>query len=509
LQTETLYTATQLHNWIKKELIQKKFMSPWGIPILLLMAVTGGYFAANDLFFVPIAFGFVFIGLVVLYFCLFKPLVGFYVLSAFSVFLFYPDHLIGRKMLPLNSVMEILILFLFLGTLISKQYRQSNHTSLFKTFVGIMLLLNTVYVTIEVFNPNTYGTSTWFAAFKRSLVFVMLFAIAYNVIDSIKKIRFFIQFWVLTAFVISLYGCYQQWFGYLPMEMNFIMNTPGEYQLLFQGGQMRKFSFLSDVVSFGVLAGSMSVFTIILAINSSNAKRKYGLFFFALIMMLGMAYSGTRTTTIIIPVGLALYGLITIQNKTTLITLFVGLLMAMVVLFAPIYNNPTLNRVRSTFDSKDESLNLRDRNRHYIQPYLYSHSIGGGIGTTNTMGLFSHPYHPLAGFPTDSGLLKNALELGWIGLFILMLFQISIFYQGIYYYFKMRNKELKLYLVMILATLFPIIVAQYSQETIGQFPGCIFFFCSISLMKRLLELDETASVKADRLLVPVPEVSIK
>jgi hypothetical protein len=472
------------------------------------MSLAGGYFAAKDLFFVPIAFGFVLIGLVVLYCCLFKPLEGFYVLSAFSVFVFYPDHLIGRKMLPLNSVLEILILFLFLGTLISKQYRKSNHTGLFKSFVGIMLLLNTVYVTIEVFNPNTYGISTWFAAFKRSLVFVMLFAIAYNVIDSKQKIRFFIKFWIVAAFVIALYGCYQQWFGYLPMEMNFIMNTPGEYQLLFQGGQMRKFSFLSDVVSFGVLAGSMAVFTIVLAVNTSDNKRRYGLFFFALIMMLGMAYSGTRTTTIIIPVGLALYGLITIQNKTTLITLFVGLLMAMAVLFAPIYSNPTLNRVRSTFDSKDESLNLRDRNRHYIQPYLYSHPIGGGIGTTNAVGLFLHPYHPLAGFPTDSGLLKNGLELGWVGLILLMLFQLSIFYQGIYYYFKMRNKELKLYLVMILATLFPIIVAQYSQETIGQFPGCIFFFCSISLMKRLRELDKVESAKANMLLDAVPQESI-
>jgi hypothetical protein len=198
-----------------------------------------------------------------------------------------------------------------------------------------------------------------------------------------NKMRFFIKFWVLLSFIIALYGCFQQWFGYLPMEINYIMSTPGTFELLFQGGQLRKFSFLSDVVSFGVLAGSMAVFTIILAIGTPHSTRKYMLFFFALIMMLGMAYSGTRTTTIIIPVGLILYGFITIQNKTTLITLFIGVLFAMGVLFAPIYTNPTLNRVRSTFDSKDESLNLRDRNRHYIQPYLYQHPIGGGIGTTN------------------------------------------------------------------------------------------------------------------------------
>lgn len=488
-------TAARFHTWIKKELIQKKFISPWGIPILLMVAVAGGFFAANDLFFVPFAIGALLIGIVVIYFCLFSPLVGFYIVSIAGIFVFYPNHLLGKELLPLSTALEILILFLFLGTFISKRSGDINKTGLLKTMVGIMLMVNTIYIAIEVFNPNVVGISTWFAAFKRSVVFVLLFVIAYRVIDTVAKFRVFINFWISFSFLIALYGCYQQWFGYLPMEINYIVSTPGAYELLYQGGQLRKFSFLSDVVSFGVLAGSMAVFTIILAIGTPHSTRKYMLFFFALIMMLGMAYSGTRTTTIIIPVGLILYGFITIQNKTTLITLFIGVLFAMGVLFAPIYSNPTLNRVRSTFDSKDESLNLRDRNRHYIQPYLYQHPIGGGLGTTNFSGLYQHPYHPLAGFPTDSGLLKVGLELGWVGLIILMLFQLSIFYQGIYYYFKMHNKELRLYMVMILCTLFPVIVAQYAQETVGQFPGGIFFFCCLSLMKRLLELDQQQQAK--------------
>ena len=50
------------------------------------------------------------------------------------------------------------------------------------------------------------------------------------------------------------------------------------------------------------------------------------------------------------------------------------------VLFAPIYGNGTINRLRSTFQiSTDASLQVRDVNRHFIQPYSYSHPIGGGI----------------------------------------------------------------------------------------------------------------------------------
>ena len=171
--------------------------------------------------------------------------------------------------------------------------------------------------------------------------------------------------------------------------------------------------------------------------------------------------------------------------------------MAIAVLFAPIYSNPTLNRVRSTFDTKDASLNVRDKNRKTMQPYLQSHPIGGGIGTTNFAGYYDHPYHYLAGFATDSGILKVGLEYGWIGLILMMGFQLAILYQAINYYFKIRDKELKLYVVAIACTLFPIIVTQYSQETVGQFPSGIFFFSSISLLKRLLEFDQKQNLKQE------------
>ena len=164
--------------------------------------------------------------------------------------------------------------------------------------------------------------------------------------------------------------------------------------------------------------------------------------------------------------------------------------MALFIFFAPIYNNATLNRMRTTFNSKDESLNLRERNRHYIQPYLKTHPLGGGIGTTGALGASVFPNHPLANFPSDSGFLRIGLEMGWIGLIAWVFFNLAILWQGIIYYFKMRDPDLKLIMVAFLSCIFPILVIQYSQESIGQFPGSVFFFSVLSLMKRLLEFDE-------------------
>lgn len=498
MEKQQSHITSRFHSWVKKELIQKKLTSPAGIWILVLVAIIGGFLAANDLFFVPIAIGGLLIGLVVIYFCLFKPFIGFFIMMFGSFFVFYPNHLLGSDVLPLSTALEIVVLFVFLGTLISKKSAQVHQSSpLLKSLVSITLLILTLYIGVEAFNPNVRGYGSWFQAFKRAVVLALVYISAYRVIDTIAKFRDYVRFWIALSFFTALYGCFQQVFGYLPMEMNYIMQYPGSMELLFQGGQLRKFSILSDVVSFGILSGAMAVFTLLIAIHEKDKRKKYILFFVGLVMALGMSYSGTRTATIIIPAGFILYGLITIQSKTTLITLFFASLVAIAVLFAPIYSNPTLNRVRSTFDTKDASLNVRDKNRKTMQPYLQSHPIGGGIGTTNFAGYYDHPYHYLAGFATDSGILKVGLEYGWIGLILMMGFQLAILYQAINYYFKIRDKELKLYVVAIACTLFPIIVTQYSQETVGQFPSGIFFFSSISLLKRLLEFDQKQNLKEE------------
>lgn len=208
-------------------------------------------------------------------------------------------------------------------------------------------------------------------------------------------------------------------------------------------------------------------------------------------MLLGMAYSGTRTTSIILPAGIVMYAFLTIRSKTTLITLFATVMLVMFILFAPIYNNATINRVRSSFDSKDESLNLRDRNRHLIQPYIYAHPIGGGSGTTNANGGKYFPDHPLANFPSDSALLRNALENGWTGLLTWLIFCLFVMYQVINYYYKVKNPKYKIYLAALASTYFPFIVTQYSQETIGQIPGAVFFYSSLSLMLRLVQFDQS------------------
>jgi putative inorganic carbon (hco3(-)) transporter len=475
-------------NWIQKELFEKKLMSPGGIILLMLLAVGAGYFAFIGMFYIPVLLGFAIIGLVIVYNCIFYPLNGFYITCFVAFFAFYPGRLLN-KAIPLSTGVEVLTLLLFIGTLFASKKSLSGSNSLLKTPVSIGLLLYTLFYAAQAFNPNMLNIGGWLFSFKRYLIFIMFYVIAYRLIDTPQKFRFFIKFWIGFSLLAALYGCYQQWFGLLPMELKNIMSDPHEFMLLNQGGVIRKFSFLSDVVTFGVLSGSMAVLSIIIAIGEPDKKRKRWLFVMAFFMLLGMTYSGTRTTNIILPAGIALYIIMTIQNKTTMITILASIVLVMFILFAPIHNS-TLNRIRSTFDSKEASHNVRDINRAYIQPYVRSHPLGGGVATSGVDGMRFNRGHVLAGFPTDSGFLRVAVEQGWVGLALNLLLFLVILYQGIHYYFIMRIKEYKTYVVAIICTIFSIIVTQYSQVSIGQFPGAIFLFSCFSLIHRLREFDE-------------------
>ncbi len=489
-----MYTAStdivesRLPKWFRREFLLKGLSSPFGIALLACIAVGIGFLVSHDLAIIAFAAVGAVAAIIVVYYCFFEPVTGYFITMFIGFFAFYPNHILNIS-LPLPTFVELLILILFLGSYGSAKKLNLPRNSILLTGVSIVFIFYTIFNIVEFFNPDMQSQAGWLFRFKRYMVYVLVYIISYRLIDTPQRFRNFMKFWLYMSFLAAAYGCYQQWFGMLPMEISYIKSDPIEYKLMFQGGMLRKFSFLSDVVSFGVLSGSMAVVALIIAINEKQKKRRNLLYFGAFIMTLGMFYSGTRTTTVILPAGMALYLFMTIRSKTTAITLFASVLIALFILYVPV-DNAVLNRVRSTFNSQDASLNVRDVNRHYIQPYIYAHPIGGGIATTGTEGLHYNPNHILAGFPPDSGLLKAALEMGWIGLAFTMFFYLVILYQCIDYYFRIKNPEYKTYVVAIASALFAMIVTQYAQVAIGQIPGAIFFFGTISMIKRLLEFDQ-------------------
>lgn len=472
---------------LRREVFTRTLMSPWGKTFLILLAVLVGWLSFNGYTIIVLALVALLAGSIIGYYCMFKPYIGFYIVSFIAFFAFYPNHILNRDV-PLPTLVEILIWVVFLGSLREKP-PEGMRNNLLHSPVSVMFIIYTGYHLIQFFNPDLGLKDGYLFVMRKFTMFILIYILGYRLINTPHRFRQFMKFWLIMAVVGALYGCYQQWFGYLPQEIRFLKKNPREYALLFQGGQLRKISFFSGVVTFGVLSGSMCVITIILAIYQKNRRKRYLLILGSIFLALGMSYTGTRTVNVILPVGISLYILMTLRHKTTLLTMFISFMTIFVILFAPIYSNKTLNRIRSTIRPNEPSLDVRNENRHYIQPYIYAHPIGGGVATTGLPGRRYNPNHFLAGFPPDSGLLQMALEIGYIGLGLTIIWYLLILYQCIYIAFRVKNQEYKIYVTAIACCLLSTMVTQYSQVSIGEIPNIIFFMAIISIVRRLMEFD--------------------
>ncbi|HTF81965.1 MAG TPA: hypothetical protein VL947_09575, partial [Cytophagales bacterium] len=132
--------------------------------------------------------------------------------------------------------------------------------------------------------------------------------------------------------------------------------------------------------------------------------------------------------------------------------------------------------------SDDPSFQVRLKNQRFIQPYIQSNPLGGGLGSTGEWGKRFSPWSPLSQFPPDSGFVKIGVEQGWVGLVIYCLMLFFIFKVGVDNYFTIENDKMRNILAAMMTTLFSIMVANYGQETIMMYPTSIIFYCCMGVI---------------------------
>jgi cell division protein FtsW (lipid II flippase) len=238
------------------------------------------------------------------------------------------------------------------------------------------------------------------------------------------------------------------------------------------------------------MAASSSLI-LVLFLTDVTKKHKIKFLLAFIVILLGVAYSGTRTAYFIIISGVCLYILTTINQFRTVVFSIFALFAFFLLMYLPIYSNNTINRIRSTFEfSNDASMNVRDVNRSSIQPYIYKHAFGGGLNTSGGVGAKYNPGHILADFPPDSGYVKAAIETGWVGLFLLCIIYFITLQYGLVTYFKCKNKILKIYVFASVVCIFTFVIAQYGQEATDQIPGFFLFYSCFAVIIKSRFIDE-------------------
>ena len=425
--------------------------------------------------------GLIGIGLVLT--CLTKPEAGFYICISLAFIISVFERLLFG-IITFDIFVEILVLATLGGTAYKKYFYGEPFWKGLGHPITYFVFGYFVYIVLEIFNPNAFSIPGGFFMIRKTMQLLAIFLIAFHLFHSTAKVQSFIYFWILISGLCGAYACYQQWVGFQPFELEWLRSSELRvdiYQL--DDGTFRKFSTLTDPAAFGILMAVSALLSLVVFLKAPAKGKKTVVFLALIFQVLGMSYSSTRTATAALLAGIALYILMTVNEIRTLIFAIFCALVLFFVLFAPIYGNVTINRIRSTFNfTEDNSYSVREENRSQIQPYIRSQPIGGGLLTSGTAGRQYHPGHRLAGFPTDSGFLKVATELGWIGLGIVCCMFFVILQQGVHQFFSSRDPMIKPFLLAAVVALFGNMAANYSQAAIGPSPQIFLYYPLLALL---------------------------
>lgn len=435
------------------------------------------------------------IGFALLITCFAKPTLGFYLCISLGFVISVFERLL-YGVITFDFAVEILTYATFAGAFYKKHIQRESFWKGMAHPINYFMLGYLAYLIIECFNPNASSLLGSLFSLRKTAQIVVLYITALSIFQSYKNIKNFFYFWIIASGLCGLYACYQQWVGFPAFELNWIKSSEVRVEIyMLDNGSFRKFSTLTDPAAFGILMAVSALVTMVTILKASLKRTRVLFSVVLLFQLLGMSYSGTRTATFALIAGTCLYILMTLNNiKTLVFAVFCALVFGFLML-APIYGNVTLNRFRSSFSfSKDASYEVRNTNRAKIQPYIYAHPIGGGPMTTGTNGLKYNPNHYLAGFPSDSGFLRSALELGWIGLTIVLSLFFVILQQGTHAYFREKAPLARAFLLAAVVALFGNIVSQYSQVAIGASPQIFLYHALIAVIVNISKIENNQKV---------------
>lgn len=419
------------------------------------------------------------------YFIVTKPKFGILFIFIFVWFIMFIVST-GLINFPIGTFVDLTELLLIIGLLI--QLKRNRNWEIFNNPISYVVIAWILYNVFQIANPSAESRMAWLYTI-RSVAGVMLlfFVFVYN-IDSIKFIRIIIRIWLCMAVLSALYGLKQEFWGFSDHEYAALTADPLTSSLLFIDGHWRKFSTFSDPVAFSYNMVACTLLCCALITGTRVLKTKLIYAGIAVLCFWSMIYSGTRGAFVLVPGAFVLWTLLNL-TKQIFFTAVIGAFFFLIFISYPA-TNPNIVRFQSSFrPGNDASYNVRKANQLRIKPYILSHPLGGGLGATGVWGVRFAPYSFLASFPPDSGYVRVAVELGWVGLLLFCTFMFVALWSGIRNYYRIKDPELKAICLAMLLIIFALNLGNFPQEALVQFPSSVYFYLYLALLVVLQRLD--------------------
>ncbi|MDN3579768.1 O-antigen ligase family protein [Mucilaginibacter flavus] len=470
----------------RSNLLQQKFSSPVMILFLIAAGIFISFVTYKAQFLGLGAILIILIGLPMLYAVVAYPHFGITIFIIFSFYINYVSEVIPDS-IPIGTLLDALTYLLILGYIIKQ--RDDNDYSYFKNPISKLILVWLAYNLLQVANPAASSILAWVYTVRTvGFIMLMFFVFSYH-IKSTSFIKFILKLWLSLDLIAAISAFQQENFGFLPFEKKWLYSDPLRVQLLFIEGHMRKFGTFSDPVTFSYNMVIGSLICMALMMGKRNTSKKVMLGMLAAFFLLVMLYSGTRAAYVLIPASLGILAVINFNKRVLTFTLIGGFFLAVLIVMPT--SNPLIKRFQTAFKpSDDPSYNVRAENQKRIKPFILSHPFGGGLGSVGIWGRRFAPNSMLAKFPPDSGYVRVAVEMGWMGLILFCTLFFVVLKTGINYYFQIRNPELKNYCMAMILVLFAFNIGNFPQQALVQYPSIILFHLATAIIIGCKRIDD-------------------
>jgi putative inorganic carbon (hco3(-)) transporter len=473
-----------IKNWLREQLFSRKLNTPFGFLLLTTFGLLVG--SAIPLLGIK-ASGMAIagvVGLPVIIACMFYHQFGIMLTLTIGFLISFITKYVEA---PVGTAVDGLLLLMVFGILIGQIVKKD--WAFAKDPISTWLLIWIYYNIFEALNPVQESKLAYLYTVRSLAILNLLYFIACYSFTSLARIKQVLHFILFLATICAFYGLKQEFLGMSGAEKAWLNADPERFQLFFQWGRMRIFSLLSDAMTFGIMMTYVGLFCWIYATAPMSNFWRMALVINGLVMLVASVFSGTRTCFLLLPMGMLFYALMTLR-KELFIAFGVFAAIGTVVVWKGANYSPALYRVRSAFEpSEDASVQIRYYNQQRIRPYIYSHPIGFGPGST---GLWARRFTPdsfLAKFAHDSYYVRLAVEEGWIGMALYMAFLFVVLRRALYYYLRVRQPDIKTLYLCLMTALFVLSIANYPQEAIVQMPTSLVVYVFFAAIVRLKDFD--------------------
>ena len=474
---------SHVREWFVRQIIFQKLNNPFGYAVALAGALALAYvlsmlplklamLAVAGLLAIPVVIG----CFIDLFFGIIVMLVAGFMLGLVAKY----------TNAPIGMALDGLLVLMLVGML--ARLIKEKDFSFAKSPISIFILAWIYYNLLQVINPWAASKIAWVYTVRTVALLLALYFIASYALSSYKRVLFTVKAILFLAFFSAAYALKQEWVGFTDAEMTWLHADEERFMLIFQWDRMRVFSLFSDPTTFGILMGYMSMFCLVLAAGPFKIWKRIALVISAGAMLLSMAYAGSRTPFVMLPVGVVFYMVLTFKRET----IFAALLFFMVggVFVMKSTSSAVVWRIQSAFRGESsDTIDVRIKNQKLVRPFIHSHPIGAGLGSTGYWGKRFTPGSWLASFAHDSLYVRLAVETGWVGLIIYMGLLFTAMRTSIYYFFRVKDPVIKTLYLGFTMNVFLLSLASYPQEAITLLPTSVVFYITLAMIARLKDFD--------------------